>query len=182
MRQAIPAEEKLAVTLWFLATGESFPRLQYQFRIHRTTIAAFIPVVCKMIYQVLKDEYFRMPETKEEWLYYARKTAERCQFPNCIGAADGKHISMLHPVGSGSAYYNYKGYFSIVLLALVDYNYKFLFVDVRCQGSISDGGVYRNSPFYDAIQKGTLNLPDPEFSITGYQGCGESAKMCLGYR
>ena len=55
-----------------------------------------------------------------------------------------------------------KGYFSIVLLALVDYNYKFLFVDVGCQGSISDGGVYRNSPFNDAIQKGTLNLPDPE--------------------
>ena len=58
-----------------------------------------------------------MPETKEEWLYYARKTGERWQFPNCIGAADGKHISVLHPFGSGSAYY--KGYFSIVLLAFV---------------------------------------------------------------
>ena len=101
MRRAIPAEEKLAATLRFLATGESFPSMQYQFRIHRTTIAAFIPVVCKTIYQVLKDEYLRMLETKEEWLYYARKTAERWQFPNCIGADDGKHISVLHPFGLG---------------------------------------------------------------------------------
>ena len=170
-----------------------------------------------------------MPETKEEWSYYARKIAERWQFPNCIGAADGKHISVLHPFGSGSAYYNYKGYFIIVLQAVLAFNYEFLFVDVGCLGSISDGGVYRNNPFYDAIQKGSLNLPDPEplpqsidpacmygqsiepmpfvfvvvsddafplgtncmkpfpqsnldeFSITGYQGCGESAKMCLGY-
>ena len=75
MRRAITAEETLAVKLRFLATGESFPSLQYQFRIHRTTIAAFIPVVCKTIYQVLKNEYLRMPETNEEWLYYARKTA-----------------------------------------------------------------------------------------------------------
>ena len=82
-------------------------------------------------------------KSKEEWLYCARKTAERWQFPNCIGAADGKHISVLHPFGSGTAYYNYKCYFSIVLLALVDFNYKFLFVDVGCREALVICGVYR---------------------------------------
>ena len=30
-----------------------------------------------------------------------------------------------------------------------------------CQGRISDGGVYRNSTFYKALENWSLNLPDP---------------------
>ena len=48
-----------------------------------------------------------------------------------------------------------------MLLAVVDYDYKFVFADVGCQGRISDGGVYRNSHFYRAIEENKLNLPDP---------------------
>ena len=48
-----------------------------------------------------------------------------------------------------------------MLLAIVDYDYKFLSVDMDCQSCISDGGVYRNSTFYKALENGSLNLPDP---------------------
>ena len=61
---------------------------------------------------------------------------------------------------SGSYYYNYKGFFSVVLLAIVDYDYKFLYVHVGCQGRISVGGVYRSSTSYKALENGSLNLPD----------------------
>ena len=70
---------------------------------------------------------------------------ELWNFPNCIGAMDGKHIQMRRPINSGSYYFNYKGFFSIVLLGLVDADYKFIYIDVGCNGRISDGGVYRNS-------------------------------------
>ena len=52
-KQTTP-EEKLAVTLRFLATGESYQRLMYQFRMSDKTISPFIPTVAKAIYQVLK--------------------------------------------------------------------------------------------------------------------------------
>ena len=45
-----------------------------------------------------------------------------------------------------------------MLLAIVDYDYRVLYVDVGCQGRISDGGVYRHCTFYTAIENGSLNL------------------------
>lgn len=82
-------------------------------------------------------------------------------FPHCLGAIDGKHVALQCPIKSGSEYINYKGFFSIVLLAVVDANYNFIFVDVGCQGRISDGGVFANTEFYQHMQNNSLNLPEP---------------------
>lgn len=60
MRKSIPAGERLALTLRFLATGDSFMSLQYLFRIPQTTISRIIPEVCDAIYTVLKDKYMKV--------------------------------------------------------------------------------------------------------------------------
>ncbi|XP_065062943.1 uncharacterized protein LOC135689586 [Rhopilema esculentum] len=159
MRQPISAEEKLAVTLRFLATGETYQSLKYQFRIHNSTISLFVPKVCQVIYDVLKDDYFSVPSSEQEWINLADATEKRWQFPNAFAAADGKHIAVYHPDNSGGTFYNYKGFYSIVLLAFVDYDYKFIYADVGCQGRISDGGVYRNSSFAEKLSALELNLP-----------------------
>ena len=115
---------KVAVTLRFLATGESFHSLMYQFWIHRVTIGKFVPKVCKRIYHCLKGKYLKIPSTTEEWESIAEETYNRWHFPNVFAAADGKHIALFHPRSSESEFYNYKGFYSVVLLALVYYDYK----------------------------------------------------------
>jgi len=70
------------------------------------------------------------------------------QFPHCLGAVDGKHVQIKKPPGSGSWYSNYKGMFSIVLLAIVNANYEILLADVRTNRRISDGSVIRNTKVY----------------------------------
>ena len=117
--------------------------------------------VCNTIYSCLKEEYLKILQKKEDWKPIAEKTQERWQFHNCIGAVDGKHISILHPKDSGSDFYNYKVFFSIVMLAIFDYDYKFLFVDAGCQRRISDRGAFRNLAFSKVLERGKLNLPDP---------------------
>ena len=133
-RKPISLEEKIAITLRFLATGESYSSLMYQFRISCSTISIFVPEVCEVIYQEFADEFMKCPQSEEDWQNICRSYEEKWQFPNCFRAADGKHIALFHPKVSGSTYYNYKGFYNILLMALVDANYRFLFADVGCQG------------------------------------------------
>ena len=160
-RKPITPEEKLAVTLRFLATGESYQSLMYQFRMSDKTISLFIPTVTKAIYQVLKKEYLHFPQNEDEWSLLSNKINSQWQFPNCIGALDGKHIPIQLPPDSGSTFYNYKGFYSVVLLALVDSEYKFIYVDTGCQGRISDGGVLRNTELYRRLNGESISLPPP---------------------
>lgn len=47
-------------------------------------------------------------------------------------------------------------------MALVDANYNFIFVDVGCQGRLSDSGVYRNTDMWKKFENGQLMLPADE--------------------
>jgi len=49
-------------------------------------------------------------------------------------------------------YFNYKQFFSIVLMALVDAQYKFLFVDVGSCGRFADGGVFNSCSLSAALE------------------------------
>lgn len=86
---------------------------------------------------------------------------EYWQVENCVGAVDGKHIAILQPPGSGSYFYNYKGFFSIVLLAVVNANYEFMYVNCGVNGRVSDGGVLFETDFGQKLENSQLNLPSP---------------------
>ncbi|KAL4113004.1 hypothetical protein QTP88_016713 [Uroleucon formosanum] len=96
----------------------------------------------------------------------AKEYEAKWNFPNCVSAMDGKHIAVQAPEWSGTEHYNYKQFFSIVLFAIVDANYNFIYADVECQGRISDGGVFSNTSFNKSIETCTLNLP-PDVSLPG---------------
>jgi len=46
-------------------------------------------------------------------------------------------------------------------MALVDADYKFIYIDVGCNGRVSDGGVFNRSSLYQALDTRTLNIPEP---------------------
>jgi hypothetical protein len=67
-----------------------------------------------------------------------KAVSSNVEFPTFNGAIDWKHVVLQCPRNSASEHFNYKNVFSIVLFAIVDANYKFMFVDAGCQGRISD--------------------------------------------
>ncbi|CAL4065914.1 unnamed protein product, partial [Meganyctiphanes norvegica] len=101
-----------------------------------------------------------MPQSSEEWLQEAHQFDQKWQYPHCLGAFDGRHIAIDKPPHSGSHYFNYKGFYSIILMAVVNAEYEFVFVDVGANGRVHDGGVFANTAFAKKLYDNTLNLPD----------------------
>lgn len=128
----------------FLATGESFRSLAFAYQLGRKTVADSVYMTCRAIVRMLLNTYMPRP-SEEAWREIAAGFWEKWQFPNCIGAIDGKHICIQAPANSGSQFFNYKKTFSIVLLALVDADSRFRLIQVGDFGRSSDGGVYSNS-------------------------------------
>ncbi|XP_025200465.1 protein ALP1-like [Melanaphis sacchari] len=154
-RESIPAKEKIGVCLRFLSTGDSYQTIAFSFRLGHSTVQGIVIEVCDAIILKLKEECIKTPQ-KEDWERIANKFWEFWNFPNCIGALDGKHVMIEAPPNTGSLYFNYKKNFSIVLLALVDAQYKFTVVDVGAFGKNSDGGILSHSNF----GKNKLNIPN----------------------
>ena len=103
--------------------------------------------VCEALWDSLQPDFVKMPSTEEEWLAVNRKYEQMWNFPNCIGAIDGKHVVIQAPANAGSSFYNYKGSHTVVLLAICDAHYCFVMVDVGDGGRHSDGGVLPHSVF-----------------------------------
>ena len=90
MRESIKPEERVAVTLRYLATGETFSSLQTQFRIHRTTISEIVLDVCENVFEVLGKEVLNVPSSTAEWLSLSEKFESRWNFPNGLFAGSSR--------------------------------------------------------------------------------------------
>ena len=120
----ISPAERLTLTLRFLATGESFRSLSFQFRISKSAISHIVQEVCRAIIANLPCTYLKVPSKKIEWMKIAKQLYDHWNFPNALGAIDGKHITIQKPAGGGSFYYNYKHTHSVVILAISGPNYE----------------------------------------------------------
>lgn len=117
--------------------------------------------MCSKIWEVLHKECLPFPSTPQDWLSIASGFEIQANFPNCIGAIDGKHIRITNPDHSGSLFSNYKKYFSIVLLAVCDSEYRYIYINVGSCGTDSDSNIFKNSTLFTKLQNGEINLPPP---------------------
>ena len=159
-RKSISAKERLAVTLKFLASGDAQQSISYSYRIGKSTVSKIIAETCEAIYQSL-DKYLCAPKDSNDWLRISKDFEELWNFPHVLGALDGKHIRIECPKKSGSLYYNYKGFFSIVLMAMCDARYCFTLFDLGHYGSNNDSGILNQSEMGSLFEQEQLHLPAP---------------------
>lgn len=123
-----------------------------------TTVKIIVEEVCDAIWKKLAPIVMPQP-TEQMWKEIAKGFESIWNFPNCIGALDGKHVKIICPINAGSTFYNYKNEHSIVLLALVDAYYRFIMIDVGAYGRNSDGGIYQESLMGKMFHSNQLNVP-----------------------
>ena len=158
---------KLAITLCYYSTGNAYRALEFHWRVPHNTTSGIVRDVSEAIIAEYADELVVMPRTSAEWKNVAEQWSTRWNFHHMLGAIDGKHFPIRKPAKSGTVYHKYKGFFSIIMMAVVDANCKFLWTDVGANGMSSDGQVFNGSSLLRAVERHALDIPQPETRPNG---------------
>ena len=152
----ILVNERLALTLRYLATGESFQSLGYQFRISLVAVFYIVKGSCSDINDRLQNMFIELPNSPEKWLEISRKFEQCCNNSHALGATDGKHVRMVKPNNGGLYFYNYKHIHSVILLAIADPEYDCLYADVGSNGRVNDSRIWNKCSLIQAIDDGSV--------------------------
>ena len=167
LRNPIDVDKRVAITLWRLATNVDYRTLAQLFGIGRSSACTVTLDTCRAI-QKLMPKYVHIP-TGEGMKRNVEGFSARWGFPQAAGAIDGTHIPILRPKGdSGADYYNRKGFYSIVMQAVVDFRGYFMDIYLGWPGKVHDARIFANSTFYHKGQTGTL-LPDWQRQLSGVE-------------
>lgn len=145
----------------YLATGSSFKTLAFTFRMGDNTVGKIVKETVIAIWEELHLEHMPVP-TRDDFKTIAEDFYKLWNFPNTVGTLDGKHVRIKCPKNSGSMFYNYKQFFSMVLQGVADAHYRFITVEVGGYGKQSDGGTFHASKLYEVLQEKKLDIPEPQ--------------------
>ena len=145
-------EQRVALTLWRLATNADYRSISQLFGLGRSTACEIFHECCSIIAEKLLPSNSLGEELKE--IIEGFKSS--WGFPQVVGAVDDSHIPITRPVHNQADYYNRKGFHSIILQAVVDYRYMFIDICVGWPGRVHDARVLYNSSLYSKASNGTL--------------------------
>ncbi|KAL3206139.1 hypothetical protein MRX96_040356 [Rhipicephalus microplus] len=113
---------------------------------------------CDIVVEALEDQWVRMLAA-DEMTHHIREFYAVTGFPQAFGALDGCHFPVSPPKENAVDYYNYKGWYSGILLALVDHKYCFQYINVGSPGRCHDAHVYHSSSLPSIVTGPTFRSP-----------------------
>ncbi|XP_050337797.1 putative nuclease HARBI1 [Bactrocera neohumeralis] len=144
-RKAVPIEKRVAITLFALGSSAEYRSIANMFGVGKSTVCEILLEFCTEIWRLLQPSCFKMLPLNRENITELVTGFEVIGFPECLGAIDGCHIE-IHPSSDEAVdYYNYKGWYSTVLMALVDAKYRFTYINVGSPGRCNDSQIYETS-------------------------------------
>ncbi|KAM7177895.1 uncharacterized protein RBU57_001288 [Macrochelys suwanniensis] len=159
LRAALMVEKRVAIAIWKLATPDSYRSVANRFGVGKSTAGIVLIQVCRAINRILLRRTMTLGNVHDIVAGFAQMG-----FPNCGGAIDGTHIPILAPAHLASEYINRKGYFSMVLQALVDHRGRFIDINAGWPGKVNDADIFQNTGLFRKMQSGTF-VPDQKITV-----------------
>ncbi|CAN7947596.1 unnamed protein product, partial [Ixodes hexagonus] len=170
MKRAITVEKRVAISLYRLSSTAEERTIAHLFAVGQSVVNGSYREFCNVVIEKLElrtDSMVRNEDLDKHILEFQAVLG----FPKAIGALDGCHLPVSPPKDSAVDYRNYKGWYSIILLALVDHRYLFQYVNVGSPGKCQDANVYGRSPLARLLEnykaaRSPLVLCDQAFPLT----------------
>ena len=140
------------MTLWYLGTQADFRSLGALLGVRKSTVCDIIHEACRIMRQVLIKTFVKFP--RNQTVLDVVNGFAKLGFPQTIGAIDGTHIPIIAPSENSSDFYNRKGYYSIIMQAVVAHSYKFIDINVGWHGKVHDSRVFRHSSLFKMGNQG----------------------------
>ena len=137
LRKAISVEQRVAITLWCLATPCEYRTVAHLFGVACSMVCTIVHDTCLAITNSLLKIYISFP-TGESLNTLINGFEHKWGFPQCVGAIDGCHVPISAPLMNHTDYYNRKGWYSMIIQAIVDHDYIFRDICVGWPGSVHE--------------------------------------------
>ena len=153
---SIPVEERLAITLYKLGRGDYNYTVGEMAGYSESTISYITKEVCQHIVEVLWEECVTtlFPRNEAEFRQALIEMEAEWQFKFAFAAIDGSHLPIKCPSGVSEAmkqYHNFKKFYSVVLLALVDAKYRFIWAALGAPGNTHDSTCFQSTSLWENI-------------------------------
>ena len=162
----VSPECRLGICLYRLGRGDYFYTIAEMVGLGRSTVSTIVGEVTEAIVTCMWKECVTayMPVTEENFKKKILDMEEFWQFPFSWGAVDGCHIPIKCPAGGAESmkeYHNFKNFYSIVLMAVVDAKYRFVWGSCGFPGNSHDSVLLQSTSLWANIKEGIFS---PNFS------------------
>ncbi|CAL5199216.1 unnamed protein product [Lathyrus oleraceus] len=162
LRDAIPVQQRVAVCIWRLATGDPLRLVSKRFGLGISTCHKLVLEVCAAIKKVLMPKFISWPDEKN--LKLIKQEYESLSgIPNVGGSMYTTHIPIIAPKSNVNSYFNkrhtqrnQKTSYSVTVQGVVDTKGIFTDVCIGWPGSYPDDQVLEKSVLYQRVMRGNL--------------------------
>ena len=130
--------------LYYISNEGPYRKTANAFGISRASISGIIRRVFYAVTTSVDPKLIRLPNTEGEVQELTDGYLAANRFPQCIGVIDGTHIEVAEPSEYYSDFINGKGYFSLNVQAVYDYNHCFQDVVVKWPSRVHDARIFHN--------------------------------------
>ncbi|XP_017122242.1 uncharacterized protein LOC108142729 [Drosophila elegans] len=191
-KKSFSAEERLAITLKYLATGEVHSCRNYCFRASKFVINEMIANICLGFYEHLKDQYVTLPKTDDQWRSAAEEMERKHNLPHCVGNLFMRSIQLqgtgsgsgTGAAGSGTAGGDDRKRATVIFTGIVDADNNFQYAKVERAASSRPNDIYNQTTAVELIRHKMHALEEQqsaEMDRQGYYFAGDSVLPATSY-
>ena len=152
---------RLAICLYKLSRGDYNYTISEMTGVGESTVICIVNEVSQAIVENLWKKFISnlFPKNQGDFSNMMGEMDSEWQFSFAFSAIDGSHLLMKCLSGAPEAmkqYKNFRNFYSVILLALVDPKYRFIWASVCAPGNTHDSTLFQSTSLWEKITAGSI--------------------------